>query len=392
MPRGAIALKASAVVGESLPESEFNLTAAKGAALAAAADAAAAAAAGGAAGGAAGAAAAFPTTAAGSAAASGGLSVEDLLRPLGQAGADLSGLAKGSAEGSAEGSAVAGLGVGGSALAGLKKQMRRIEASGAPDTGPLPTVVRERLERKATYEASSKEAAKWLPLVHQNRQAPSLNLIDEMPSLLTLTLTHSLPLYEASSEEAAKWLPLVQKNRQAPSLNLIDEMPSLPTLPSTPIPHPSPQSRLRGILQGSGQVAATGAAEPPGALPQPDRRDALSPHAQVNGQASQQVHTSPSFLLHPFLPPRAADKASSKEAAKWLLLVQQNRQAPSFNLIDEMPSLPTLTLNLSPFSPLFSPPSSPLPPLPGPPTRHPPRKRPSGCHSCSRTARRPPST
>ncbi|CAI5475091.1 unnamed protein product [Closterium sp. Yama58-4] len=245
-PRGAIALKASAVVEESLPESELNLTAAKGAAqslphpclltalplstllpL-------------------------LPLHSMYSQEASGCDSIESIssgggestrvrvqphssqgrinpcLAPLcslscpcrlpfpcssspfpsqlesHEAGADLSGLAKGSAEGSA----AAGLGVGGSALAGLKKQMRRIEASGAPDTGPLPTVVRERLERKAAYKASSKEAAKWLPLVQQNRQAPSLNLIDEMPALPTLKSTDRLvnkfrPQSEMEKEVAA---------------------------------------------------------------------------------------------------------------------------------------------------------------------------------------------
>ncbi|KXZ48222.1 hypothetical protein GPECTOR_29g127 [Gonium pectorale] len=57
-----------------------------------------------------------------------------------------------------------------------------------PVSVPLPTIVAERQERKAGYEAASEEVTRWQPIVKANREAPTLRLVagrDEVPRINT---------------------------------------------------------------------------------------------------------------------------------------------------------------------------------------------------------------
>lgn len=58
----------------------------------------------------------------------------------------------------------------------------------APVSVPLPSVVAERQERKAGYEAAAKDVSKWTSIVKANREAPTLRLIagrEEVPRVDT---------------------------------------------------------------------------------------------------------------------------------------------------------------------------------------------------------------
>ena len=46
-----------------------------------------------------------------------------------------------------------------------------------PDAVPLPRVVNERIERKAAYETTKADIAKWQPIVKENREKPTLNFV-----------------------------------------------------------------------------------------------------------------------------------------------------------------------------------------------------------------------
>ncbi len=60
---------------------------------------------------------------------------------------------------------VAGLGDSRRKLGAARKALERLERRGAPVAAPLPTPVAQRLQRKAAYESSSKDVAKWQSIV-----------------------------------------------------------------------------------------------------------------------------------------------------------------------------------------------------------------------------------
>jgi len=60
---------------------------------------------------------------------------------------------------------VAGLGEARGKLGASRKLLERLERSGRPVEAPLPRAVRERQERKAGYEETSKDVTKWQPIV-----------------------------------------------------------------------------------------------------------------------------------------------------------------------------------------------------------------------------------
>ena len=60
---------------------------------------------------------------------------------------------------------VAGLGDSRRKLGAARKALERLERRGAPVSAPLPTPVAQRLQRKAAYESSSKDVAKWQGIV-----------------------------------------------------------------------------------------------------------------------------------------------------------------------------------------------------------------------------------
>jgi hypothetical protein len=54
---------------------------------------------------------------------------------------------------------------GGGKLGAARKLLEKMEAKTAPVSAPLPRTIKERQERKAGYEASSKDVTKWQPIV-----------------------------------------------------------------------------------------------------------------------------------------------------------------------------------------------------------------------------------
>jgi U3 small nucleolar RNA-associated protein 14 len=60
---------------------------------------------------------------------------------------------------------VAGLGDARPRLGASRKALERMERRGAPVEAPLPRAVRERQERKAGYEETSRDVTKWQPMV-----------------------------------------------------------------------------------------------------------------------------------------------------------------------------------------------------------------------------------
>lgn len=56
----------------------------------------------------------------------------------------------------------------------LRKRIDQLEKKPMAVQPPLPTVEREKLERKVAYKHSSKDITKWEPLVKRNREAPTL--------------------------------------------------------------------------------------------------------------------------------------------------------------------------------------------------------------------------
>ncbi len=64
---------------------------------------------------------------------------------------------------------VAGLGDSRRKLGAARKALERLERRGVPVAAPLPTPVAQRLQRKAAYESSSKDVAKWQSIVKVRR-------------------------------------------------------------------------------------------------------------------------------------------------------------------------------------------------------------------------------
>ena len=64
---------------------------------------------------------------------------------------------------------VAGLGDSRRKLGTARKALERLERRGVPVAAPLPTPVAQRLQRKAAYESSSKDVAKWQSIVKVQR-------------------------------------------------------------------------------------------------------------------------------------------------------------------------------------------------------------------------------
>lgn len=56
----------------------------------------------------------------------------------------------------------------------LKKRVHQMQRKSTHTQAPLHKAERERLERKAAYEQSNKDAVKWLPLIKRNREAGTI--------------------------------------------------------------------------------------------------------------------------------------------------------------------------------------------------------------------------
>ncbi|XP_024026216.1 uncharacterized protein C57A7.06 [Morus notabilis] len=56
----------------------------------------------------------------------------------------------------------------------LRKRVHQMERKSGPTPTPLPKVERKRLDRKAAYQHSNKDALKWVPLIKRNREAGTI--------------------------------------------------------------------------------------------------------------------------------------------------------------------------------------------------------------------------
>ncbi len=54
---------------------------------------------------------------------------------------------------------------GGGKLGAARKLLEKMAAKTAPVSAPLPRAIKARQERKAGYEATSKDVTKWQPIV-----------------------------------------------------------------------------------------------------------------------------------------------------------------------------------------------------------------------------------
>ncbi|GFR45758.1 hypothetical protein Agub_g7173 [Astrephomene gubernaculifera] len=72
-----------------------------------------------------------------------------------------------------------------------------------PVSVPLPGIIAERQERKAGYEAASKEVSKWLPIVKANREAPTLRLVSGREDVPRVTTTAALVAQHTPSADNA---------------------------------------------------------------------------------------------------------------------------------------------------------------------------------------------
>lgn len=61
-----------------------------------------------------------------------------------------------------------------SGIGTLRKRMKPLQKEESAISAPLPRVLQERVDRKIGYQKSKDEVTKWVPLVKQNREAPSL--------------------------------------------------------------------------------------------------------------------------------------------------------------------------------------------------------------------------
>ncbi|ACO65665.1 predicted protein [Micromonas commoda] len=73
---------------------------------------------------------------------------------------------------------VEGQGAAAAAIGSARRRLDRLANKKAtPDAVPLPRVVNERIERKAAYETTKADIAKWQPIVKENREKPTLNFV-----------------------------------------------------------------------------------------------------------------------------------------------------------------------------------------------------------------------
>ena len=73
---------------------------------------------------------------------------------------------------------VEGQGAAAAAIGASRRRLDRLANKKAvPDAVPLPRVVSERIERKAAYETTKADIAKWQPIVKENREKPTLNFV-----------------------------------------------------------------------------------------------------------------------------------------------------------------------------------------------------------------------
>lgn len=86
----------------------------------------------------------------------------------------------------------------------IMDQMKKSEAIEAP----LPTVIREKMERQAAYKISKKDMAKWEPLVKRNREAPTI-YFDEDTDLGFSTVGAIASEFEPRTEFEKKMASLV---------------------------------------------------------------------------------------------------------------------------------------------------------------------------------------
>lgn len=88
----------------------------------------------------------------------------------------------------------------------LRKRMQPVLNADLATSAPLPKVIQERVDRKAGYEKSKEEVAKWQPLVKQNREAPSLTFNEREPlptSTVAALADKHKPMTDMEKEVAA---------------------------------------------------------------------------------------------------------------------------------------------------------------------------------------------
>lgn len=94
----------------------------------------------------------------------------------------------------------------------IRKRMQQMEKKSVPVQAPLPKAEREKLERKATYEQSKKDIAKWEPLVKRNREAPTI-YFDEDTDLRFSTVGAIASEFEPRTDFEKKMAALVRDDK-----------------------------------------------------------------------------------------------------------------------------------------------------------------------------------
>ncbi|KAL6752320.1 small-subunit processome [Haematococcus lacustris] len=89
-----------------------------------------------------------------------------------------------------------------------RKMLEKMAAGAKAVAAPLPRTIKERTERRAGYETTSKEVSKWQPLVKANREAPTLRFTaarDEVPHVNTTAalVAQHVPEGDMEAEVAA---------------------------------------------------------------------------------------------------------------------------------------------------------------------------------------------
>lgn len=70
---------------------------------------------------------------------------------------------------------IGGLGSSAQKLGPALKTLEKLEKKDSPLSAPLPGPIRDRQQRKAGYESAKAEAAKWVPIVKAQREAPTVH-------------------------------------------------------------------------------------------------------------------------------------------------------------------------------------------------------------------------
>jgi U3 small nucleolar RNA-associated protein 14 len=89
--------------------------------------------------------------------------------------------------------------------------MYQLDKKGAMVNAPLPKAVRERLDRKAGYEQTSKEVSKWQEIVKTNREAPSL-VFTQRPELCATSTAELVSKFEPCTDLEKQVASLLQEN------------------------------------------------------------------------------------------------------------------------------------------------------------------------------------